>query len=97
MSHYVTKCKHGKLGRQCRCPSSDKFTRTVSCYEAGCLEAEPLTDEEITQEAWRQVLAGAQSSHENWIDEDGEYTESDFRKIYKKGFDIIRELEQENL
>ncbi len=29
--HYVEECVHGKIVRQCRCPSKDKPVKTVPC------------------------------------------------------------------
>lgn len=31
MSHFVNKCKHGKVLGQCRCASRDKVVRRVAC------------------------------------------------------------------
>lgn len=31
MSHYIQKCKHGKVISQCRCPSPDKFVQIIRC------------------------------------------------------------------
>lgn len=43
--HMVMKCKHGKVVRQCRCPSPDKTVRIVDCYD--CPES-PVREDDPT-------------------------------------------------
>lgn len=40
-----------------------------------------LSDREVFERAWDQLLYDAESMWEDWIDEDGEFTEEDFRRV----------------
>jgi hypothetical protein len=55
-----------------------------------------MTEDEITEAAWYELLTSAQSSLEDWIDEEGEYGE-DYEKIYRKAFDLLNELKVQQL
>lgn len=51
-----------------------------------------LSDEEVTQIAYRTLLTGAESYAEDWIDEEGEYSEEDGDRIFNKLFQLLGEL-----
>ena len=51
-----------------------------------------LSDDEITDIAYEQLLRGAESYAEDWMDEDGQYTEQDGDKIFDRMFELLREL-----
>ena len=94
--HFREECEHGKVGAQCRCPGKDKVT-LVSCASVNCTKAEPLTDEEITEAAYHEIFNGARSMLEDWIDEEGVYSREEYRKIFNRGFKLLRQLEEKYL
>jgi hypothetical protein len=94
VTHYIEKCRHDFLHSQCRCPSSTKTVTVVPCNWTGCNVKEVLTDEEISIIAYEKIFQSARSLIEDWIDEDGDYSQEDFVKILKKCFELIRELEE---
>lgn len=53
-----------------------------------------MTEEEIREQAWREVLIGAESYATDWIDEEGEYSKEDAKAIRAQQFVIIKELER---
>lgn len=53
-----------------------------------------LSDEEVDKIAWREVLTGAESSAEDWIDEDGEFSYEDGDRIFERQMEIIRTLRE---
>jgi len=40
-----------------------------------------LSDREVFERAWDQLLYDAEAMWEDWIDEDGEFTEEDFQRV----------------
>jgi hypothetical protein len=53
-----------------------------------------VTPEEITDEAYDILFRGAESYAEDWMDEDGEYSEEDADKIFERMFELLRELRE---
>lgn len=51
-----------------------------------------LSDDEINHVAWSQLLDGAESFAEDWIDEEGEFTEEEADRIFDRMFEILDEL-----
>lgn len=59
-----------------------------------------LSDNEVTQIAWHELLNGAASWVEDWIDEDGEFTEEDAERVFdeqRRILDLLRIVPLENL
>jgi hypothetical protein len=52
-----------------------------------------VTEEEITQAAWKELLSGAESALDDWVDEEGQYGD-DYMKIFQRQRDLLRELKQ---
>lgn len=55
-----------------------------------------MTPEEIREQAWREIIVGAQSYRADWIDEEGEYTEDDAQAIRAAMGVILADLQQEH-
>lgn len=55
---------------------------------------EILTDSEVNRVAWREIINGARSFIEDWIDEEGEFTEADGDRIFDRALDIVKEMEK---
>jgi hypothetical protein len=53
-----------------------------------------LSDEQITEEAYDILFKGAESYAEDWIDEEGEYSEEDADKIFTRMFQLLNELRE---
>lgn len=51
-----------------------------------------LSDEQITEEAYDILFKGAESYAEDWMDEDGEYSQEDADKIFTRMFELLNEL-----
>lgn len=95
--HFVEKCKHGKVGAQCRCPGPKSLV-TVKCSEVNCHEvSQGLTDAEVTALAYEQIFNSAESVLEDWIDEEGEYSHKDYQKIFDRSFELLDELRKRYL
>lgn len=51
-----------------------------------------LSDNEVVTAAWGKLLSGAESVAEDWIDEDGEFTEEDGERVFQMQFQLLRQL-----
>ena len=58
---------------------------------------EPRKDVDIDAEAWRLLLAGAESHVEDAIDEDGDFAEADYDRITARAMELINQLRTEHL
>lgn len=47
MSHFISRCEHGTVGAQCRCPAKDKEVRIIPCpdYCASRVTQQPMSTE----------------------------------------------------
>lgn len=52
-----------------------------------------MTEEEINKAAWSELLTGARSALDDWIDEEGEYGD-DWQAVYARQGEILAELRQ---
>jgi hypothetical protein len=96
-THFAEKCKHGKVGAQCRCPGP-KSVVTVKCSEVNCIEgSQRLTETEVRALAYEQIFNSAESVLEDWLDEDGEYSHKDYQRIFDKSFELLNELRERYL
>ena len=50
-----------------------------------------MTEQEIKAAAWRELLAGAESALDDWIDEEGEYADLDV-EVREAQREILRSL-----
>lgn len=53
-----------------------------------------LSDNDVTAIAWKILLNGAESMAEDWIDEEGEFTDEDGDRIFQKQFEFISKLRE---
>ena len=51
-----------------------------------------MTDKEIREAAWANLLDGAESAAEDWIDEAGDYPDLDKRTMRRVQLDMISAL-----
>jgi len=54
-----------------------------------------MTEQEIEAAAWRELLAGAESALDDWIDEEGEYADLDV-DVRAAQWRILRALKDEH-
>ncbi len=92
--HQRSECKHGVLVEQCRCPGPGVVT-IVPCPPS-CDKKQDLTDQEITRAAYEQIIEGAQSMLDDWIDEEGEYSREDYFKIRKRASWLLSQLREKD-
>lgn len=52
-----------------------------------------LSNQEVDDIAWKQVLFAAEASFEDWWDEEGLFTEEDADRIYDRGLAFIKILQ----
>jgi len=55
-----------------------------------------MTEQEIKAAAWRELLAGAESALDDWIDEEGEYADLDV-EVREAQREILRSLKVEHI
>jgi hypothetical protein len=55
-----------------------------------------MTTEEIVAQAWREIILGAQSYRDDWIDEEGEYGEQEAKEIVESMDVILRNLRRQH-
>ncbi len=48
-----------------------------------------LSDSEVSRAAWQLIVEGAESYWEDWIDEDGNFTDEDADRVYERAGDYI--------
>jgi hypothetical protein len=53
-----------------------------------------LTDNQVTEIAYREIFDSAESMLEDWMDEDGQYSEEDFERIFEKSFELLNKLRE---
>jgi hypothetical protein len=53
-----------------------------------------MTETEMVEAALKEIFVGAESYLEDWIDEEGEYTEEEFEKIRKLAWDLLDTIQQ---
>lgn len=68
-------------------------TRTSIDFD-GRIEMMVLSEVEVSQIAWRELLSGAESMAEDWLDEDGEFTEEDGDRIFQRMMSFIIQLQK---
>lgn len=72
--HRIEKCKHGKIGAQCRCHHPNKRIEIVDCEKVGCNVG--ITDEDMTSGNGKKIDQNAERDHDTltvWKDRSGEY------------------------
>ncbi len=52
---------------------------------------------DIDTEAWRQIITMARSKLDDWIDEDGTYSDAEYDAIYNRARNILNSLEADHL
>lgn len=55
-----------------------------------------MTSEEIVKQAWRELIVGAQSYRDDWLDEEGEYTEQEAEDIVASMDVILANLRRQH-
>lgn len=70
--HFIEKCEHGMVVRQCRCPDPNKTVRIVACpYPEDC--AMKTQAEEVQSDLPFVNAAAEDMRRENWREAEGRF------------------------
>lgn len=53
-----------------------------------------LTPDDVEFLAYKEIFDSAESMLEDWIDEEGKYSEEEFEEIFNKSFELLHKLRE---